>query len=87
MTAQITQAEIDMLKSQFEGKIGNYSIAFKKDEEGEEIPPMVYNGESGEDAYWSGSIILEQSFIFQATIYKSASTPNVSTRRADCCKP
>lgn len=62
MTAQITQAEIDALKSQFEGKIGNYSIAFKKDEEGKEIPPMVYNGESGEDAYWSGSIILEQDY-------------------------
>lgn len=61
MAAEITQAEINELKSQFENKIGNYSIIFKKNEEGKEIF-QVYSGESGEDAYWSGSILLEQDY-------------------------
>lgn len=79
MAAQITQAEINELKSQFESKIGNYSIVFKKNEEGKEIF-QVYDGESGEDAYWSGSIVLEQDYYIDwefslkngATISKAA---------------
>jgi hypothetical protein len=79
MAAQITQAEINELKSQFESKIGNYSIVFKKNEEGKEIF-QVYDGESGEDAFWAGSIVLEQDYYIDwefslkngATISKAA---------------
>ena len=61
MAAQITQAEINELKSIFEQKIGNYSVTFNKDENGNE-DFAVYDGDSGEDAFWSGSIILEQDY-------------------------
>jgi hypothetical protein len=61
MAAQITQAEINELKSIFEQKIGNYSVTFNKDENGNE-DFSVYDGYSGEDAFWSGSIVLEQDY-------------------------
>ena len=60
--AQITQAEIDKLKKQFDSKIGNnYSVIFDKDEEGQDNF-KIYKGKSGEDALWSGSILLEQDY-------------------------
>jgi hypothetical protein len=62
MTAQITQAEINELKKQFDDKIGNnYSVVFDKDEEGRDNF-KIYKGQSGEDALWSGSVILEQDY-------------------------
>ncbi len=62
MVAQITQAEIDELKKQFDSKIGNnYSVIFDKDEEGQDNF-KIYKGKSGEDALWSGSVLLEQDY-------------------------
>jgi hypothetical protein len=61
MIPQITQAEIQELKKMLEAKIGNYSIVYNKNEEGQD-DFAIYKGESGEDAFWSGSIILEQDY-------------------------
>jgi hypothetical protein len=58
---QITKAEISQLISIFENKIGGYSVIFNKDENGE-YDFKIYKGDSGADAYWSGSIILEQDY-------------------------
>jgi hypothetical protein len=61
MAAQITQAEINQLKSQFDKKLGKFSVIFDKDENGEENF-KIYNGKSGADAYWSGKIILQNDY-------------------------
>ena len=61
MIPQITQAEINELKKEFENKIGNYSVVFNKDEDGKE-DFKIYKGESGKDAFWSGSVLLEQDY-------------------------
>lgn len=61
MTPQITQAEIKSLIKTFEDKVGRYSVIFNKGEN-DEYDFKIYNGKSGSDAYWSGSIILEQDY-------------------------
>ena len=61
MAAQITQAEINELKAQFDKKVGKFSVTFDKDENGEENF-KIYNGKSGADAYWSGKIILQNDY-------------------------
>lgn len=58
---QITQAEIDKYKNVFDEKIGHYAVSYDKNEEGEESMG-IYQGDSGIDANWSGSIILEQDY-------------------------
>lgn len=64
MTPRITQAEIEKLIKIFEEKVGRYSVIFNKDEN-DEYDFKIYNGESGADAYWSGSIILEQDYFVE----------------------
>jgi hypothetical protein len=64
MTPRITQAEIEKLIKIFEEKVGRYSVVFNKDEN-DEYDFKIYNGESGADAYWSGSIILEQDYFVE----------------------
>jgi hypothetical protein len=61
MTPQITQSEIQELIKIFEEKVGRYSVVFNKDENNE-YDFKIYKGDSGVDAYWSGSIILEQDY-------------------------
>jgi RecG-like helicase len=62
--AQITQAEIDSLKKKFEQKLGKYSVVFSKNEEGKE-DLQIYKGQSGEEAYWSGAIIMEKDYFIK----------------------
>lgn len=64
MIAQITQAEINELKKEFEDKIGNYTVRFNQDENGKE-DFRIYKGESGKDAFWSGNILLEQDYYIE----------------------
>ena len=54
MTAQITQAEIQELQKQFTQKIGDYAVKF------DDI--SIYKGYSGQDANWSGAVLLEKDY-------------------------
>tara|TARA_B100000497_G_C7537365_1_gene325456 strand:+ start:174 stop:692 length:519 start_codon:yes stop_codon:yes gene_type:complete len=54
MAAQITQAEIQELQKQFTQKIGDYAVKF------DEI--SIYKGYSGQDANWSGAVLLEKDY-------------------------
>lgn len=54
MTAQITQAEIQELQKQFTEKIGDYAVKF------DDI--SIYKGYSGQDANWSGVVLLEKDY-------------------------
>ena len=60
MAAQITQAEINELKKQFEEKIGKYTVIFDKDENGEETFKAWDN--PVKDAFWSGQVVLEKDY-------------------------
>ena len=54
MTAQITQAEIQELQKQFTQKIGDYAVKFGE--------VLIYKGYSGQDAHWSGVVLLEKDY-------------------------
>lgn len=62
--AKITKAEIDKYKKMFNDKIDYYAINFNTKEEGEQVVDdfEIYKGDSGVDASWSGSIILEKDY-------------------------
>jgi hypothetical protein len=60
MAAQITQAEINELKKQFEKKIGKYTVIFDVDENGEETF-KAWNSPV-RDAVWSGQVLLEKDY-------------------------
>lgn len=55
MTAEITKAEIQELQKQFTEKIGDYAVKFN------EI--SIYKGYSGQDANWSGTVLLEKDYM------------------------
>ena len=63
MAAQITQAEINELKKQFEEKIGKYTVKFHKDENGEETFKAWYS--PVKDAFWSGTVVLEKDYFIK----------------------
>lgn len=54
MTANITKAEIQDLQTQFTQKIGDYAVKF------DEL--SIYKGYSGQDAKWSGKVLLEKDY-------------------------
>lgn len=54
MTANITKAEIQDLQTQFTQKIGDYAVKF------DEL--LIYKGYSGQDAKWSGKVLLEKDY-------------------------
>jgi len=54
MTANITKAEIQDLQAQFTQKIGDYAVKF------DEL--SIYKGYSGQDAKWSGKVLLEKDY-------------------------
>jgi len=54
MTAKITKAEIQELQKQFTQKIGDYAVKFGE--------LSIYKGYSGQDANWSGTVILENDY-------------------------
>jgi len=54
MTAEITQAEIQDLQKQFTQKIGDYAVKFNQ--------LSIYKGYSGQDANWSGTVLLENDY-------------------------
>ncbi len=60
MAAQITQAEVNELKKQFEEKIGKYTVVFDKDENGEENFKAWFS--PVRDAIWSGRVQLEKDY-------------------------
>ena len=85
MAAQITQAEINELKTQFDKKLGKFSVTFDKDENGEENF-KIYNGKSGANAYWSGKIILQNDYVYLFNVFLtksiivSISSPKINLR-------
>lgn len=54
MTAEITKAEIQELQKQFTQKIGDYAVKFNE--------LSIYKGYSGQDANWSGTVLLENDY-------------------------
>ena len=55
MTAEITKAEIQDLQKQFTQKIGDYAVKFNE--------LSIYKGYSGQDANWSGTVLLEKDYM------------------------
>ena len=55
MAAEITKAEIQDLQKQFNQKIGDYAVKFNE--------PSIYKGYSGQDANWSGTVLLEKDYM------------------------
>jgi len=62
--AQITKSEIEKYKQMFSNKIGPYAVQFDTKEQNGNIVDSfeIYKGESGIDANWTGSIILEKDY-------------------------
>lgn len=65
--AQITKSEIEKYKQMFSNKIGPYAVQFDtKEQNGNVLDNFdIYKGESGIDANWTGSIILEKDYFIK----------------------